>query len=211
MVEKSLAPATAQKAAELPSALELLGKMVSKSDLPFIATTPNGPFIVRANVEKLKLSEFTLLAHPNMKLEFGSVSKAFEKEIDARFVNSDKGPVLTAITLELSAKMLQQEDVDPHCHPWTDMSVTFRKRDGAWSEVDFTGSHSADAWRILVSHCKSKLDFEGERAIFDALATPFACIEADGNLIGKEFNARIDEMAKMLPPQLMLYGVRKTE
>ena len=211
MVEKSLAPATAQKTAELPSALELLGKMVSKSELPLVAGTENGPFIVRANFEKLRLSEFTLLAHPNTKLGLGSLSKAFEKELEARFVNSDKGLVVTAITLQLSAKMLQQEDVDPNCHPWTDMSVTFRKRDGAWNVVDFTGSHSADAWRILVSHCKSKLEFEGEKEIFDALATPFACIEADGNLIGKTLNVRIDEMAKMLPPQLMLYGAHKTE
>ena len=206
--------ATAQAPAKLeavPTAAELLNKALSKFDLPFTAITPSGPFIVRANFEKLRLSEFTLLAHPNTKLGLGSVSTAFEKELEARFVSSDKGLVLTAITLQLRAKMLQQEDVDPHCHPWAEMSVTFRKRDGAWSEVDFTGSHSADAWRILVSHCKDKLRFGGEKEIFDALAAPFASIEADGNLIGKTLNVRIDEMAKMLPPQLMLCGAHKTE
>jgi len=206
--------ATAQAPAKLeavPPATELLGRALSKFDLPLTAKTPSGPFITTAKVEKLRLSEFTISSHPNMKLGFGSLSGAFAAEFEARFVNSGKGLVPTAITLQLNPKMLQQEAVDPHCHPWIDMSVTFRKRDGAWNEVDFTGSHSADAWRILVSHCKDKLKFVGEKEIFDALATPFADIEADGNQISKALDGRIDEMTKMLPPQLMLYGARKTD
>lgn len=198
------------KGAVVPPADELWRQAVSKLDLKLTATASGGPYIINAKVEKQVLDEFTMFAHPNTRRELGKLSKALDKDsLKVRFANSAKGLMATAITVDLSPKMLQEENVDSQLHPWKDMKVKFRKGEGGWNEVELNGGNDAHAWRTLVQHAKGKLEFEDEKAIFDALANAFASVEEDGKAIGAVLVKRVEEMTGMLPPQLVFGAFQK--
>jgi len=208
-----LSPDTTQrtKGAVVPPADELLRQAVSKLDLKLTATVPSGKYIINAKVEKQVLDEFTMLAHPNTGMELGKLSKALDKDsLRVRFANSGRGLVATAITLDLSPKMLQEVGVDSGLHPWKDMKVKFRKGADGWNVVEINGGgNDAHAWQTLVQHAKGKLDFEDEKAIFDALADAFTSVEEDGKAIGAVLVKRVEEMTGMLPPQVAFGAFQK--